>query len=35
VNRCLADLEKLGAITVGRRHIEIADREKLRTQIRY
>lgn len=35
VNRCLADLEKVGAITVGRRHIEVADREKLRSQIRY
>ena len=35
VNRCLADLEKVGAITVGRRHIEIGDPEKLRSQIRY
>lgn len=35
VNRCLADLEKVGAITVGRRHIDVADREKLRAQIRY
>ncbi len=35
VNRCLADLEKLGAITIGRRHIEVIDREKLRSQIRY
>ncbi len=35
VNRVLADLEKLGAITIGRRHVEILDREKLGTQIRY
>ena len=35
VNRSLADLEKLGAIVIGRRHIEVADREKLREQIRY
>jgi CRP-like cAMP-binding protein len=35
VNRCLADLEKVGAIKVGRRHVEVCDREKLRAQIRY
>ncbi len=35
VNRSLADLEKVGAITVGRRHIEVIDREKLRQQVRY
>jgi CRP-like cAMP-binding protein len=35
VNRSLADLEKLGAIKIGRRHVEILDREKLRAQIRY
>ena len=35
VNRSLADLEKLGAIVIGRRHIEVVDREKLREQIRY
>ncbi len=35
VNRSLADLEKVGAITVGRRHIEVVDREKLRSQIHY
>lgn len=35
VNRCLADLEKVGAITVGRRHIEITNVEKLRQQVRY
>lgn len=35
VNRVLADLEQLGAISVGRRHIEIKDETKLRKQIRY
>jgi CRP-like cAMP-binding protein len=35
VNRALADLEKVGAISIGRRHIEIVDREKLRSEIRY
>jgi CRP-like cAMP-binding protein len=35
VNRSLADLEKMGAIKIGRRHIEIIDREKLGAQIRY
>ena len=35
VNRCLADLEKVGAISVGRRHIEVKDSEKLKQQIRY
>jgi CRP-like cAMP-binding protein len=34
VNRCLAGLEQLGAIRVGRRHVEIVDRELLRSQIR-
>jgi len=35
VNRALADLESLGAIGVGRRHIEVKDTERLRKQIRY
>lgn len=35
VNRCLADLEKMGAVSVARRHIEVRDREKLRAQIHY
>ena len=35
VNRALADLEKLGAIRIGRRHVEILDPEKLRSEIRY
>jgi CRP-like cAMP-binding protein len=35
VNRVLADLEHRSAITIGRRHIEIADRELLRREIRY
>lgn len=35
VNRTLADLEKLGAIQVGRRHIEVRDPDKLKAQIRY
>jgi len=35
VNRALADLEKVGAIRIGRRHVEIVDREKLRAQVRY
>lgn len=35
VNRCLADLEKVAAIRVGRRHIEITNVEKLRQQVRY
>ena len=35
VNRALADLVKLGAITVGRRHIEVRDAALLRAQIRY
>jgi len=35
VNRALADLVKLGAITVGRRHIEVMDVALLRAQIRY
>ena len=35
VNRALADLEAQGAITVGRRHIEVKDRERLAKQVRY
>jgi CRP/FNR family cyclic AMP-dependent transcriptional regulator len=35
VNRVLADFEHRRAITVGRRHIEIADREALRREIHY
>jgi len=35
VNRALADLEGLGAVAVGRRHIEIRDQETLRRQVRY
>lgn len=35
VNRALADLERMGAVTVGRRHIEIKDAAKLKQQIRY
>ena len=35
VNRVLADLERRGAITVGRRHISLADRELLRQEIRH
>ena len=35
VNRALAELESLGAIGVGRRHIEVKDTERLRKQIRY
>jgi CRP-like cAMP-binding protein len=35
VNRALADLESRGAIAVGRRHIEVKDRDLLRKQIRY
>lgn len=35
VNRALADLVKVGVIAVGRRHIEILDPAKLRSQIRY
>ncbi|MEK7861056.1 MAG: Crp/Fnr family transcriptional regulator [Chloroflexota bacterium] len=35
VNRALADLERIGAVTVGRRHIEIKDAAKLKQQIRY
>ncbi len=35
VNRALADLQKLGAIEVGRRHIEVRDPTKLKAQIRY
>ncbi|HYU82276.1 MAG TPA: Crp/Fnr family transcriptional regulator [Candidatus Polarisedimenticolia bacterium] len=35
VNRVLADFEHRRAIRVGRRHIEIADREALRQEIHY
>lgn len=35
VNRALADLEGLGAIAIGRRHIDVKDRDILRKQIRY
>ncbi len=35
VNRALADLETQGAISVGRRHLEVKDAERLRRQIRY
>ena len=35
VNRVLADLEQRGAITIGRRHLDIADRETLRAAIQY
>lgn len=35
VNRALADLEKLGAIVVARKHVEVTDRDKLRAQIQY
>lgn len=35
VNRALADLQKQGAIEIGRGHIEVRDASKLRAQIRY
>jgi CRP/FNR family transcriptional regulator, cyclic AMP receptor protein len=35
VNRALADLEKMGAIKVGRGHVELVDPHKLRSQVRY
>jgi CRP-like cAMP-binding protein len=35
VNRALADLEGRRAIRIGRRHIEIVDREQLRRDIRH
>lgn len=35
VNRVLADLERRGAISIGRRHIELRDRELVRSDIRY
>jgi CRP/FNR family transcriptional regulator, cyclic AMP receptor protein len=35
VNRVLADLEHRGGITIGRRHIDIADHDILRSAIRY
>jgi len=35
VNRALADLEKLGAIKVGRGRIELVDTARLKEQIRY
>jgi CRP-like cAMP-binding protein len=35
VNRMLADLEHRHVITVGRRHIEIVDRDALKKEIHY
>ena len=35
VNRVLADLEKRGAIKIGRRHLELTDRTVLQAEIRY
>lgn len=35
VNRVLADFEHRRAITLGRRHIEIADRDALRREVHY
>jgi CRP-like cAMP-binding protein len=35
VNRVLADLEKRGAIKIGRRHLELKDRALLQGDIRY
>lgn len=35
VNRVLADLEKRGAIAIGRRHITVKDAELLRGDVRY
>lgn len=35
VNRVLADLEQRNAIRLGRRHIDLADRDVLRREIRY
>jgi CRP-like cAMP-binding protein len=35
VNRALADLESLGAIAVGRRHITVKEPVLLRKQVRY
>jgi CRP-like cAMP-binding protein len=35
VNRVLADLEKRGAIKIGRRHIQLKDRALLQGEIRY
>jgi len=35
VNRVLADLEKRGAIKIGRRHIQLKDRSLLQADIRY
>jgi len=35
VNRVLADLEKRGIITVGRKHVELRDAEALRREVRY
>jgi CRP/FNR family cyclic AMP-dependent transcriptional regulator len=35
VNRVLADFEHRGAITIGRRHIGIADRDSLKREIHY
>ena len=35
VNRVLAELEKRGAIKIGRRHVELKDRALLQSEIRY
>ncbi len=35
VNRVLADLEKRGAIKIGRRHLQLKDRAMLHDEIRY
>jgi len=35
VNRVLADLEKRGAIKIGRRHLQLKDRALLQSEIRY
>ena len=35
VNRALADLESLGAIAIGRRHIELKDTSLLKRHVRY
>lgn len=35
VNRVLADLEKRGAIAIGRRHITVKDAELLQSDVRY
>ena len=35
VNRVLADLERRGAVSIGRRHIKLRDRDLLRRDVRY